>query len=260
MQYPHPFFSDLRVCQAFNLAIDRDAIARLYGPAGRTTSNFLVSPQMYASSNTTFEYDLSKAAELLNQAGWVDGNGDGIRERDGVRLSVTYQTSVDAQRQQAQQIIKKVLQFIGVEVKLKIVDPSVFFGNDPANIDTRFHFYADMEQFAFGNIVPDPGDYMRSWTCAEVSQKSNGWTGSNIERWCNPEYDALYAKAAREMVPARRKQLFIEMNDMLINEIVLVPIGHRAEVYGASNTLEGVNLTPWDADTWNIQDWKRILP
>lgn len=258
--YPHPFFSDLRVRQAFSLAIDREAIAKLYGPAGRTTSNMLVSPQMYASPNTSYKYDLAKAAALLDEAGWLDSDDDGVRERDGVRMSVTYQTSVDAQRQQIQEIVKKALESIGVEVKLKIIDSSVFFGNDPANTGTRYHFYADMEQLATGNLVPDPGAYMKWWTCNEISQQKNSWSGRNIERWCNPAYDALYDRAAREVDPELRKQLFIQMNDMLIDDIVMIPIGHRAEVFGASNTLQGVDLTPWDADTWNIQDWKRVSP
>ncbi len=259
-RYPHPLFSDLRVRQAFSLAIDRESIARLFGPAGRTTSNMLVSPEMYNSPNTSYEFDLKKAADLLDEAGWIDSNGDGVRDREGVRMSVTFQTPVDVQRQQAQQIVKKALESIGVEVKLKIIDSSVFFSNDPTNTGTRSHFYADMEQYTTGNLVPDPAAYMKIWTCAEVSQQANKWAGRNYERWCSPAYDALYAQAAREMDPERRKQLFIQMNDMLIEDIVMIPIGHRAEVFGASTTLQGINLTPWDADTWNIQDWKRVSP
>jgi peptide/nickel transport system substrate-binding protein len=259
-RYPHPFFSDPRVRQAFSLAVDREAIARLYGPSGRATSNILVSPEMVASPNTSYEYNLTKAAALFDEAGWVDSNGDGIREREGVRLSVTYQAPVSVQRQQIQEIVKRALESIGVEVKLKIVDSSVFFGNDPANPGTRTHFYADMEQFAASNFVPDPGAYMKSWTCDEIAQKANNWAGRNVERWCSPEYDALYAQAAREMDPERRRQLFIRMNDMLIDDVVAIPIGRRAEVFGASKGLEGIDLTPWDAETWNIGDWRRASP
>jgi peptide/nickel transport system substrate-binding protein len=217
---------------------------------------------MYASPNTSYEYDLGKAAALLDEAGWLDGDGDGdgVRERDGVRLSVTYQAPVSVQRQQIQEIVKRALESIGVEVKLKIIDSSVFFGNDPANPGTRTHFYADMEQFAASNFVPDPGAYMKSWTCDEIAQKANNWAGRNVERWCSPAYDALYAEAAREMDPERRRQLFVEMNDMLIDDVVAIPIGRRAEVFGASKGLEGIDLTPWDAETWNIQDWKRVSP
>jgi peptide/nickel transport system substrate-binding protein len=47
---------------------------------------------------------------------------------------------------------------------------------------------------------------------------------------------------------------------MLIDDVVAIPIGRRAEVFGASKGLEGIDLTPWDAETWNIQDWQRVSP
>jgi len=93
-----------------------------------------------------------------------------------------------------------------------------------------------MEQFAASNFVPDPGAYMKSWTCAEMSQKANNWTARNVERWCNPAYDALDAQAAREMDPERRRQLFIQMNDMLVDEVVAIPIGVRARSLAPART------------------------
>ena len=47
------------------------------------------------------------------------------------------------------------------------------------------------------------------------------------------------------------------MNDLIINDIVLIPLVHRAQLSAVGNTLSGVRLTPWDADTWNIKDWRR---
>lgn len=259
-QFPHPFFSELKVRQAFSYAIDREAIAELYGPTGRAASNVLVSPSSYQSPNTSYEFSPQKAAALLDEAGWRDTNGDGIRDKDGVKMSVVFQTSANPVRQQTQDIVKQNLQAIGVEVELKIVDASVFFASDPTNPNTRFHFYADMEEYQIGNRSPDPGAYMEWWTCAEIAQKSNNWSGNNIERWCNPAYDALYKQSATEMDPAKRKQLFIQMNDMIIQDVASIPLIHRAGVHGISNTLEGVELSPWDTELWNIQDWRRKTP
>jgi peptide/nickel transport system substrate-binding protein len=259
-EFPHPFFSDRRVRQAFAYAIDRERISALYGPAGRATSNMLVSPSVYASPNTDYEFDLEKAAALLDEAGWSDTNGDGIRDQDGVKMSVVFQTSVNKERQEAQRIVKEALESIGVEVELKIIDSSIFFGSDPDNPNTRYHFYADLEEFATGNLSPDPGPYMQWWTCDQIAQKANSWTGRNIERWCNPEYDQLYQQSTVEMEPERRRELFITMNDMIIEEVVLIPIGHRAQIFGVSRDLEDVELTPWDAETWNIKDWRRVSP
>ncbi len=258
IKYPHPFLTDLKVRQAFSLAIDREAVAKLYGPTGRLTTNMLVSPANFNSSNTKYEFSPQKAAALLDEAGWKDSDGDGIRDRNGVKMSVMFQTSVDTVRQQVQELVKQNLSKIGVEVRLEIIDSSVFLANNPSNPKTRYHFYADLEMFSTGNLNPDPGSYMKWWTCDEITQKANNWAGRNIERWCNKDYDALYNQVSTQMDPAKRQQLFIQMNDMIINSMVLIPLANRAEVYGASNTLAGIDLTPWDADTWNIKDWRRI--
>ena len=260
LQFPNPFFSDSLVRTAFSLAIDREAIARLYGPTGRSASNMLVSPQIYASPNTRYEYDPERAKTLLDQAGWCDSDGDGVREKDGRKLSVSFQTSVNSLRQQTQQLVKQDLNAIGVEVELLIIDSSQFFGHDTSNPNTRWQFYADMEMYSTANRSPDPGDYMGWWTCDQISQKANNWTGYNIERYCNPGYDELYQRSTSEMDPDARRELFIAMNDMLIQDVVMIPLVHRADVSGASTTLTGVDLTPWDAEFWNIKDWRRSSP
>jgi peptide/nickel transport system substrate-binding protein len=260
MQFPNPFFDDPLVRQAFTLAIDRAAIAGLYGQTGRPATNMLVSPQIYASPNTHYEYDSTRAKALLEQAGWVDSNGDGVREKDGRKLSVSFQTSVNSLRQQTQQIVKRNLEAVGVQVELLIIDSSQFFGHDTANPNTRWQFYADMEMFSLANHNPDPGDYMGQWTCDQISQKANNWTGYNIERYCSSAYDELYRRSTTEMNADERRKLFIAMNDMLIEDVVMIPLVHRADISGASKTLTGIDLTPWDAEFWNIKDWRRSTP
>ncbi|NET30380.1 ABC transporter substrate-binding protein, partial [Okeania sp. SIO1I7] len=258
VEFPHPFFQDKQVRQAFNLAIDRDTITtQLYGKTGRPTPNFLIAPAEYYSNNTTDEFNLEKAAKLLDEAGWVDTNGNGIRDKDRVEMRVLFQTSVNPVRQKTQTIIKQGLKSIGVDVELKSIDATIFFSGDPASTDTLNHFYADLQMFTTGNLNPDPANYMQQYMCDQIAQKSNGWSGGNYPRYCNPEYDALWQKSQTELDPEKRRDLFIQMNDWLINDVAVLPIVHRAEVAGVSNSLEGVNLTPWDRNTWNIMDWKR---
>ncbi|MBN1935768.1 MAG: peptide ABC transporter substrate-binding protein [Anaerolineae bacterium] len=257
VQHPHPFFSDLRVRQAFNAAIDRERIAALYGRTGSPAANVLVSPATYDSPNTVYEFSPDRAKALLDEAGWIDTDGDGVRDKDGVKMRVLFQTSVNSIRQQTQKIVKENLEAIGVEVELKILDASIFFGANPDNPNSRWHFYADLEEYNIGNSSPDPGAYMQGWVCAEIAQKSNNWTGNNIERWCSSEYDALYEQSKTEMDPEKRRLLFIQMNDLLVNQVVSIPLVDRAGVHGFSNALIGVDLTPWDSELWNIKDWRR---
>ncbi|OQY27667.1 MAG: peptide ABC transporter substrate-binding protein, partial [Anaerolineaceae bacterium 4572_5.1] len=85
IEFPNPFLSDKRVRQAINYAVDRDAIAQLSGLAFPTSNN-LVSPAIYDSPNTSYEYNPEKAAALLDEAGWIDSDNDGIRDKDGQEM------------------------------------------------------------------------------------------------------------------------------------------------------------------------------
>ena len=259
LQFPHPFFSDRKVRQALTFAIDRDTIAQqLYGVTGKATANFLVAPQQYVSPNTSYEYNLDRAAKLLDETGWQDTNGDGIRDKNGVKMSVLFQTSVNPLRQKTQAIIKQSLQSLGIEVELKSIDASVYFSSDPSSNDTVEHFYADLQMYTTGNTNPDPGTYMQFYICEEIPQKANSWQGSNRARYCNDKYDQLWQKSNKELDPKKREKLFIEMNDLLVNEVVVIPLVHRANVVAFSNDITGYELTSWDRHTWDIMNWKRI--
>jgi peptide/nickel transport system substrate-binding protein len=256
-QFAHPVFADKAVRQALANAIDRQKIAALYGRTGRVTSNILVAPSQFNSSNTSYAYDLKKAASILDQDGWVDSDNDGVRDKDGAQLSVLFQTSVNSVRQETQEIIKHDLESIGVMVENKMIDSSIYLGSGNDNTNTRRHFYADLEEFAYGNKSPDPGAYMRGWTCAEAAQQANAWSGLNWSRYCNPAFDALYEASATEMDPDKRRQLFVQMNDLLIADAAVIPMVHWADVSGLGKDIEGFMPTPWDSETWNIVDWHR---
>ena len=108
---PHaPFLSDPAVTRALSLAIDRDILVEAgYGPAGQVTCNVLSAPPVYASTANDWcmTQDVEFANRLLDEAGWVRGRG-GIRAKDGVRLSILYQTSTNSVRQGTQALIKQM--------------------------------------------------------------------------------------------------------------------------------------------------------
>ncbi|WP_026798490.1 MULTISPECIES: peptide ABC transporter substrate-binding protein [Planktothrix] len=258
LKFPHPFFSDPKVRQALSLAINREIIAnQLYGILGKSTSNFVVNPAQVVSPNTTYQFNLEKAAKLLDEAGWKDTNNNGIRDKNGVEMNLVFQTSVNPLRQKTQEVIKQSLEQLGMKVELKSIDPSVYFSGDPANPDTTERFAADLQLFSTGNTNPDPTAYLKTYTCDQIPQKANNWIGNNYSRYCNPEYDALWKQATTEINPEKQKKIWIKMNDMLVNNYIVIPLIHRAEVEGVNKNLTGVELTPWDLTVWNIKDWKK---
>src|SRR5258705_6114764 len=73
----------------------------------------------------------------------------------------------------------------------------------------------------------------------------------------NPAYDALYEQSTTQMDPQKRQQLFLQMNDILINDFSVIPLVHWADTSGIANDIGGYDPTSWDSETWNIADWYR---
>ena len=252
----HPIFSDANVRKALALLVDRDAIKKvIYGRAGRTSANFLNGPEKFVSKNTTWEFSIEKAAKLLDDAGWKPG-ADGIREKDGKKLKLLYQTSTNGPRQKTQAIVKQACQKAGIDVELKSVVASVFFSSDVGNPDTYAHFYADIEMFQIPMSQPDPAQHMRRYHSRYVATKENKWQGTNFPRYVNPDYDAAIDAAEADVDPVKRAGFYIKANDLLWQDTVFIPAMHRLKVEACSNTLRPV-ISGWANESDNLHDWYR---
>lgn len=263
---PNPLFQDVRVRQAFSLATDRDSIANQFylggdlEPPGR---NFLTGISSMESANTAWEFDVEKAKALLDEAGWMmDGN---VRKKDGKELAVSYFTSINSVRQKTQAVNKKNWEEAGIKVQLGQVTADVFFSSAPGNEQTFYHNYRDIDMFTDGPTSTIPLSYMLSFYAgpdnSNVSQKSNQWTGANTSRYVNPEYDALYEQAVASTDVEEIAELCIQMNDILINEYVLIPVVSRASVKSAISNLlvaDNVGASGWEPEYWNIANWRTV--
>ncbi|GAB4112235.1 MAG: peptide ABC transporter substrate-binding protein [Roseiflexaceae bacterium] len=253
---PHPFLTDPKVRQAINLAIDRKAIAeQLYGPTGEPTCNILVVPAPLNSPNTTCDRDVEAAKALLEEAGYTL-NGS-VREKDGVKLVVSFQTSINPLRQGEQAIIKANLAEIGITVNLRAIDAGVFFSGDPGNPDTLNKFYTDLQMYTNGPSDPDPVSYFEGWLCSKVNAAENQWNAGNDGRYCNPEYDATYEAYTKEFDPAKRAELAIKLNDTIIADNAVIPLINRFTPQGVANDLKGPTYSTFDSVLWNIHEWSK---
>ena len=253
----HPFLTEPAVRQALNLLVDRGAIQeQIYGRLGQTSANFLNAPSRFHSKNTKWEFNIDKANQILDQAGWKRGS-DGVRAKDGKRLKVVYQTSINAPRQKTQAIVKQACAKAGIEVEIKSVVASVFFSSDVGNPDTYRKFYTDIQMYTTTMGAPDPQNFMRQFLTAEVASKDNKWQGRNVTRWRNQEYDKIFAASETELDPVKRAALFIKMNDLLIQNVVVIPVIWRANVTTISNKLKDADISAWDSNLATLAFWHR---
>ena len=257
---PHPFLSDINVRKALSMAIDRPLLVEVgYGKAGRVSCDLVPAPDLYAANNDyCMKQDIAGANALLDSAGWAKG-GDGIRAKDGVRLSILYQTSTNAVRQDFQALIKQWWGEIGVETELRNLNASVFFGGDPGSPDTFQKFYADVEMYANTFDGTDPQAYLAAYRCGNEPKPESQWQGENINRFCDPAYDAMLDELAQTGDLAKRGEIAIKLNNMLTKDsYTIVPLVHRGRVSAHAKSLGGVVLNTWDSELWNVADWHRI--
>ncbi|MES2710975.1 MAG: peptide ABC transporter substrate-binding protein [Pseudomonadota bacterium] len=252
----HPAFGDPVVRQAMALLTDRNSLEQfIYGRGGPATANFLNNPPRYRSTNMRWEFNVARANEILDAAGWARGR-DGIRAKNNVRLNFVFQTSVNTPRQRTQAVMKQAAQRAGINLDLKSVTPSVFFSSDVANPDTYTKFYADMQMYTTTMPQADPQLFMNQYVSWEISSKANSWQGRNIVRWRSDAYDAAFRAAEGELDPIKRAALFIQMNDLVVGSNHVIPLVSRPTVSGSLNTLKHV-LSGWDNTFWLISDWYR---
>ena len=258
--HPHPFLTDIRVRTALSMAIDRSILVEVgYGAGGAPACNIVPAPAAWASDNTgCIAQDMEGAKALLDEAGWVVG-ADGIREKDGMKLNILYQTTVNPVRQDFQALIKDWWTELGVNVELKAIDPSVFFGGDAGSPDTFQKFYADVEMYANNSDGTDPETYLSQYQCKNAPKPENQWQGENMNRFCDPAYDALVAELSGTRDIAKRQEIAKKLNDMVTKDsMIVIPLVHRGTLSAHSNALGGVQINAWDSEMWNVADWYRV--
>jgi peptide/nickel transport system substrate-binding protein len=261
MNTPHPILSDKAVRQALNLGIDRALIAeQFYGDPNLATANTLTGLEFFESPNTSWEYNPEEAARILDEAGWVlEGN---VRKKDGVELALDVMASVNAVRQQTQAVIKQNLEAIGFKIGIPSVDSTVFFDTTAGNDQGLQKMYFDIGLWSSGPNTAIPVTWMSNWYAGpngeNISQESNGWQGYNVQRWRNDEYDALFDKLRAAQSEEEASELLIAMNDIIIEEVAVIPLVLRPFYTAISSRLREENMAfehPFVGYFWNIENW-----
>jgi len=252
----HPAMLDVNVRKAIVLATDREKITQdLLGGQTVPAATFWDSTPPYADPDLKpYPYDPEEAGRLLDEAGWVDSNGDGTRDKDGTELVLRYIANQRQLRKDVQAVVQQMWAQVGIGAEL------VNYGDD------FFNGYADGGPVATGNFdiaewsdVPNFPDPERSdyWSCSEVTSEDNP-EGVNWQDYCNEELDALFAQQATETDPEARKQIYYQIGKLMYDEVVWVGMWKDPDLWAVSNRLKGVRLsgaTPfWNAHEWTISE------
>lgn len=259
---PHPILGDIRVRQAIASAIDYETLQKdvLQGSVSDSTNPFAYG-WYKCDLPRKFGYDVEKANQLLEEAGWVMG-GDGIRvakgamyAEDGTRLSLELQgyTAYDP-LQLTEEFVVENLKAVGVEARIQNYDFSIIFGTYEDNSPRMLGDY-DMLIFDRG-FTTEPQGYVADAYSSTTIPSPENTTGGNYFRWVNPDVDAALEKAGGSFDTETRKKAYCEVGQAVIDDMPQVYLYLFQDGYGIADSMTGYTVSTWGSMSWGAQNWK----
>lgn len=241
------WFQDVRVRQAMTLCTDRQAMVDnvYYGTSKIQHSYIPDNHPLYNPNSTEWGYDPNQANTLLDEAGFVDTDQDGIRNhpQTGENFSITYiTTSGNSTRQQIAEIFADNQTLCGIDVVLEYLDAGVIFADGPDG--PIFGRKFDLAQFAWlTGMIPTCDLYLTSQIPGEPPTYPAGWDGQNNTGWSNKAYD-IACMAGLEALPGTPEYVQSHQAAHLIfsQELPVIPLLMRVKVAATHPEVRGFNL------------------
>lgn len=243
-----PFFQDTSVRQALSYGLNRN---RLIEEAARGQGVLAHSPLLtenwaYNQDVKQYPYNVELAKQLLEASGWVDSNGDGVRERDGRLLSFVLLTNEDPVHRQLIEQMAADWRQIGVQA----VPQPVSFAGLVSDFLTPRRF--DAALISWAELAGDPDPYPL-W---HSSQAEEG--GQNFSGWANERADEILEQARSLTDQEARRQLYVEFQNIFAEEVPALLLYYPIYAYGVSDRVKNVQIGPLNraADRFTtFADW-----
>ena len=245
-----PQFADKRVKQAIYHASDAATIVDTIYYGLETPTLTYLNPKHWAYNPEvkTYPYDLEKAKALLDEAGFVPGDG-GIRAKGDVRLAFAMSTSAGNQsRESAQQILQQAYKEIGIELTIDNRPASTLWTEDvPAG---KF----ETLMVAWDNPIPSDPDPTSRLHSTMIPVESGA--GANYVQFKNAEADKLMEQGVRETDQAKRAEIYQQLQALLAEELPWAPLFNNVDKFGYANELQGYEINPYSATNFgNAVTW-----
>lgn len=249
------FLTETRVRQALDHATPADEIIEkvLGGEAVRAVADQAPGSWAYTQTLKPRAYDLERAAELLTAAG-LKLNDDGIRERDGETLRIElWGESIDAQAKGILDLIAESWRKIGVDAVVRFERNDILWG------PTGYQFSDRMTAGYYRWLNVNDPDNMYYWHSSQIPT-SPGGAGGNIPAFFNEysfqdEIDDLTSRAAAETNQEARRELYVEIQRLLLKEVPVIFLFWDKNYSAASSKIGGFWPNSFTFQLWNAEDW-----
>lgn len=245
----NPIFTDLRVRQAINYALDKDKIIRdlTHGANVRAYSDVPPFSWAYEPNVMHYGYDPQKARQLLDAAGWRVGPG-GLRQKAGRKLAFNLSAVTGGKTGEAvEYFAQSELKQIGIQAAVKNYPASLFFAaGQEGGILQSGRYDAAFYSWVSGS---DPDD-SSLYRCNAFSP-----AGQNDLFWCDPKLDAAEVGALSSYDPAVRKKYYAVVQQELAAQSVTIFIYFQRQIFVTSPDLHGFVPAPATSSNWNTWEW-----
>lgn len=235
-----PPLDDVRIRKAMNLAVDRDAIVKnIFRGNARVAETFLVNDQVEPVVKTgPYGYDPAAAKKLLDEAGWKPG-ADGIREKDGKKLSLKMRTTKTDPAQFAMaELVQASLKEIGIDVEVIVDDQAVFLAQ--VNKPQAEAVYYDMLNITWSTFTGDADYPMRfAYSCEAFPPK-----GFNYSHYCNPELEKMIQEGAKQPTLEKRNEIFSQVIKKMYDDYPALVLVNASGVLVTRKNVRGSYLDP----------------
>jgi peptide/nickel transport system substrate-binding protein len=252
---PHPILGDLRVRQAIHFAIDKQAIVEdLLGGQVQVGSTVLPGGP-FACPQEPGAFDPAQARALLDAAGWVPGP-DGIRTRDGQRLSLRIGTTAGNQlREQTEQALAAMLAEVGIELVAENVPADVLFAGWEADGLRKLGNF-DVLLYTTGPSLDPHSHLFQNYHSASIPTAENGGGGFNFSRYANPDVDAWLNEAGTGVDMEARRALYCRVAAQINADLPRIFLYEGVRASGYNLRLQNFAVSPGPQDfTVGSQDW-----
>ena len=249
----NPILRDRLVRRALALATNRNEISeKIYDGVWLPAcgDDHPRSPYYSAVVETLNAYDPERAGKLLAAAGWVDRDGDGIREKNGAPLKLAVTTTTgNLNRERTEMVLKEQYRRLGVDLGVKNYTPSELYASyDEGGILRRGKY--DIALYAV-LTPPDPSTKDGTYSAAFVPPK-----GQNFTRIRNERLSSLLAAGGRTVLFADRKRIYDEAAVVVAEEAPVIPLLWVTQLDCMPRALEDYRPNPTQSgDTWNAGEW-----
>lgn len=263
---PHPLLGDVLVRRALQHGINKDEIndVLLFGAATVGTRELNIGWAGAGCEIPASVYDPEMAMALLDEAGFTDEDGDGFRECNGCAyantgdpLRLKIQTTTGNQlREQAEQLIIEYMNDIGVDMFIENVPSSVLFGSWASGA-FRKHGNFDVLMYTTSGGL-DPHSFMDGYfNPINFPTEANGGSGFNYSRYVNETIGEALVAAGSTPDIAARQAAYCTIQQEIANDVPHIYLYDRADIHATRADIGGFQVTAWDNQTWNSQDWFR---